>query len=71
LVQTAQYDPLRDEGRAYADRLSAAGVPTTYPCYEGMLHMVLGPDAMTDVASFLREHFRSRDRRRVGAELGS
>jgi len=60
LVQTAEYDPLRDEGRAYADRLSAAGVPTTYRCYEGMLHMVLGPDAMADVVSFLGEHFLLR-----------
>jgi acetyl esterase len=61
LVQTAEYDPLRDEGRAYADRLRAAGVTTTYRCYEGMLHMVLGPDAMTDVASHLGEHFRLRN----------
>jgi acetyl esterase len=56
LVQTAEYDPLRDEGRAYAEKLSAAGVPVTYRCYEGMLHMVLGPRAMTDAVSFLREH---------------
>jgi len=55
LVQTAEFDPLRDEGRAYADRLAAAGVPVTYRCYEGMLHMVLGPEAMDDVVGFLKE----------------
>jgi acetyl esterase len=60
LVQAAEYDPLRDEGRAYADKLRAAGVPVTYRCYEGMLHMVLGPEAMTDAVSFLREHLRAR-----------
>ena len=58
LVQTAQYDPLRDEGRAYADRLRAAGVPVMYRCYEGMIHMVLGPEAMSDLAAYLREHLR-------------
>jgi acetyl esterase len=57
LVQTAEYDPLRDEGQAYAERLTAAGVPVTYRCYQGMIHMVLGPEAVSDVVSFLKEQF--------------
>jgi len=38
LVLTAGYDPLRDEGLAYADRLSAAGVPTQYVCFARQIH---------------------------------
>ncbi len=38
LVLTAGFDPLRDEGAAYADRLSAAGTPTTYVCFERQIH---------------------------------
>ena len=38
MVITAGFDPLRDEGRAYADRLSAAGVPTQYLCFERQIH---------------------------------
>ena len=37
-VLTAGYDPLRDEGRAYADRLIDAGVKTTYVNYPGTIH---------------------------------
>ena len=37
-VITAGFDPLLDMGRAYADRLRAAGVDVTYECFEGMVH---------------------------------
>lgn len=38
LVLTAGFDPLRDEGRQYADALSAAGTPAQYLCFERQVH---------------------------------
>jgi acetyl esterase len=38
LVITAGYDPLRDEGRQYADALSAAGNGVQYVCFERQVH---------------------------------
>ena len=41
-VHTAEFDPLRDEGQAYAERLRQAGVRTLYRCHPGMIHLFYG-----------------------------
>ncbi|CAN5756870.1 alpha/beta hydrolase [soil metagenome] len=38
VVITAGFDPLVDQGEAYAKRLKDAGVPTAYRCYDSLAH---------------------------------
>lgn len=38
IIHTAEFDPMRDEGNAYARKLQAAGVATDLTCHPGMLH---------------------------------
>ncbi|MFC5404866.1 alpha/beta hydrolase [Cohnella soli] len=46
LIVTAEYDPLRDEGERYADKLQAAGVDVVLKRYPGMIHTFY---ALTDI----------------------
>jgi acetyl esterase/lipase len=49
-IHTAQFDPLCDEGRAYAQRLRLAGVRASHTCHAGMIHLFYGMPAMIPYA---------------------
>jgi acetyl esterase len=51
LVLTAGFDPLRDEGRQYADALSAAGNAVQYICFERQLHGFITMGRLIDEAN--------------------
>ena len=48
LIMTAEFDPLLDDGRAYARVLRAAGTPIRYVEYEGMVHGFLSVPLFAD-----------------------
>ena len=51
MVVTAEFDPLRDEGEAYAERLRQAGVAATTSRHDGMFHGFYGLDRVIPAAA--------------------
>lgn len=66
LVQLAEYDPLRDEGKAYAEKLKAAGNQVQCTQYDGLIHTYFRMpkflkkcmDAHVEIADFLQRTLR-------------
>jgi acetyl esterase len=65
-VITAEYDPLRDEGEAYASRLHDAGVPVTTYRYDGMIHGFFGLSAAFDASRDAMQRVGTEVRRAFG-----
>ena len=51
LVLTAGFDPLRDEGKAYAERLTAAGNHASYVCFDRQIHGFVTMGRLLDEAN--------------------
>jgi acetyl esterase len=50
LIHTAEFDPLRDEGRDYFERLARADSEVSYTCHPGMIHLFYGLGAVIPYA---------------------
>jgi len=68
IVVTAGFDPLVDQGEAYAKRLRDVGVPVVYRCYDGLAHgftaytgaAPAADTACREIAGLVREGFEGR-----------
>ena len=60
-IHTAEFDPLRDEGKAFADRLVDAGVNVNYTCHPGMIHLFYAMGSVIPYARTAMMH--------IGAEV--
>lgn len=50
-IITAEFDPLRDDGKRYGERMAEAGVPVEYTCISGMIHGYWHYGKLIDAAS--------------------
>lgn len=66
IIHTAEFDPMRDEGNAYARKLLAAGVPVEHICHEGMVHNFHAMGAVLPQARLVLSQIGEQIRRAVG-----
>jgi acetyl esterase len=61
IIHTAEFDPLRDEGREYFERLRRANIEVAYTCHPGMIHLFYG---LGGVIPYARTAYKQ-----IGAEI--
>jgi acetyl esterase len=66
IIHTAEFDPMRDEGNAYARRLLAAGVTVEHTCHDGMIHNFHAMGAVLPQARLILSQIGEQIRRAVG-----
>ena len=52
-IHTAEFDPDRDEGRIFSERLAAAAVPVVHRCHSGMIHLFYAMPGFVPLADFI------------------
>lgn len=67
LIVSAEYDPLCDDGRNYAAKLNAAGVPVTFRLYQGMIHGFLWMSGVMDQSRALVDEIGREARSVLGS----
>jgi acetyl esterase/lipase len=66
VIHTAEFDPLRDEGRNYFERLERARVEVSYTCHPGMIHLFYGLGAVIPYARTAFEQIGGEIRAALG-----
>jgi acetyl esterase len=66
IIHTAEFDPMRDEGDAYARKLTAAGVAVEHTCHDGMIHNFHAMGAVLPQAQLVLSQIGEQVRRIVG-----
>ena len=65
IIHTAEFDPVRDEGNAYARKLLAAGVTVEHICHDGMIHNFHAMSAVLPQARLILSQIGEQVRRAV------
>jgi acetyl esterase len=66
IIHTAEFDPMRDEGNAYAAKLVAAGVAVEHICHDGMIHNFHAMGTVLPQARLVLQQIGEQMRRTLG-----